>query len=41
VAKEAELHSEMFFDFNQHIESTRIRLAAHLVEARSQTLKLA
>ena len=34
-------HSEMFFDFNQHIESTRTRLAARLVEARSQTLKLA
>jgi hypothetical protein len=34
-------HSEMFFDFNQHIESTRTRLAARLVETRSQTLKLA
>ena len=27
-------HSETFFDFNQHIESTRARLAARLVEAR-------
>jgi len=34
-------HSEIFFYFNQHIESTRTRLAARLVEARSQTLKLA
>jgi TRAP-type uncharacterized transport system substrate-binding protein len=34
-------HSEMFFDFNQHIESTRTCLAARLVEERGQTLKLA
>lgn len=34
-------HSELFFDFNRHIESTRTRLAGRLVEARSQTLKLA
>ncbi len=29
------------FDFNQHIESTRTRLASRLVEAKSRTLKLA
>jgi TRAP transporter TAXI family solute receptor len=34
-------HSDMFFDFNQHIESTRTRLASRLVEAQSRTLKLA
>jgi hypothetical protein len=34
-------HSDMFFDFNQHIESTRTRLASRLVETQSRTLKLA
>jgi hypothetical protein len=34
-------HSEMFFDFNQHIDSTRTRLAGRLGEARTQALKLA
>jgi hypothetical protein len=33
-------HSDMFFDFNQHIESTRIRLASRLVEDQSRTINL-
>ena len=32
-------NSDLFFDFNQHIESTRARLASRLVEVRNQTLK--
>ena len=34
-------HSDLFFDFNRHIKSARIRLAARLVEARRQTVKAA
>ena len=33
-------HSDLFFDFNRHIESTRARLVSRLIEVRSQTLKL-
>ena len=33
-------NSDLFFDFNRHIESTRAQLAVRLVELRSQTLKL-
>ena len=32
-------HSGLFFDLNQHIDSTRTRLASRLVEVRSETLK--
>jgi len=32
-------NSNLFFNFNQHIESTRTRLVSRLVEVRSQTLK--
>ena len=34
-------HSDLFFDFNRHIESARARLAARLVELRSQMAKVA
>ncbi len=34
-------HSDLFFDFNRHIESTRERLAARLVEARRRTANAA
>jgi hypothetical protein len=34
-------HSDLFFDFNRHIESTRERLASHLVEVQRQTAKVA
>jgi TRAP-type uncharacterized transport system substrate-binding protein len=33
-------NSDMFFDFNRHIESMRTLLASRLLEVRSQTLKL-
>jgi TRAP transporter TAXI family solute receptor len=33
-------HSDLFFDFNRHIDSTRARLVSRLIEVRSQTLKL-
>jgi len=36
-----ERNSDLFFDFNQHMESTRTRLASRLVEMRSQTAKVA
>jgi hypothetical protein len=32
-------HSGLFFDLNQHIDSTRTRLASRLVEVRSEILK--
>jgi TRAP-type uncharacterized transport system substrate-binding protein len=34
-------HSDLFFDFNRHIESARTRLGARLVEARRQTANAA
>ena len=34
-------NSDLFFDFNQHMESTRTRLASRLVELRSQMTKVA
>jgi TRAP-type uncharacterized transport system substrate-binding protein len=34
-------HSELFFDFNRHIDATHRRLAAHLTEAQRQTVKVA
>jgi hypothetical protein len=34
-------NSDLFFDLRTHIDRTRAHLAARLVEARSQTLKLA
>jgi hypothetical protein len=34
-------HSELFFDFNRHIEFTRERLASHLAELQRQTAKVA
>ena len=34
-------HSELFFDFNRHIETTRERLASHLAEVQRQTAKVA
>ena len=34
-------HSELFFDFNRHIEFTRERFASRLIEVRSQTAKVA
>jgi hypothetical protein len=34
-------NSDLFFDFNRHIESTRAHLAARLIEVRSQTAKAA
>jgi hypothetical protein len=36
-----ERNSDLFFDFNQHMESTRTRLASRLVELRSQMDKVA
>ena len=33
-------NSDMFFEFNRHIESMRTLLATRLLEVRSQTLKL-
>jgi hypothetical protein len=33
-------NSDLFFDFNRHVESTRTHVASRLVEVRSQTLKL-
>jgi TRAP-type uncharacterized transport system substrate-binding protein len=34
-------HSDLFFDFNRHIESTRARLVSRLAEVRSRTAKVA
>jgi uncharacterized protein len=34
-------HSELFFDFNRHIEYTRERLASHLAEVQRRTAKVA
>jgi hypothetical protein len=34
-------NSDLFFDFNRHIESTRAHLAARLVEVRNQLAKVA
>jgi hypothetical protein len=34
-------HSDPFFDFNRHIESTRARLVSRLVELRSNMAKVA
>ncbi len=34
-------NSDLFFDFNRHIELTRAQLAARLVELRSHTVKIA
>jgi len=34
-------NSDLFFDFNQHMESTRTRLASRLVELQSQLAKVA
>ena len=36
-----ERNSDLFFDFNQHMESTRTRLASRLVELQSQLAKVA
>jgi hypothetical protein len=34
-------NSDLYFDFNRHIESTRAQFAARLVELRSHTVKIA
>ena len=34
-------HSDLFLEFNRHIESVRARLVSRLVEVRSQTVKVA
>jgi hypothetical protein len=34
-------HSDLFFEFNRHIESTHERLASHLIEAQRRTAKVA
>jgi hypothetical protein len=34
-------HSDLFLEFNRHIESARARLVSRLVEVRSQTAKVA
>lgn len=34
-------HSDLFLEFNRHIESARARLVSRLVEVRSQTVKSA
>ena len=33
-------HSELFFDFNRHIEFTRERLASHLAQVQRRTTKV-
>lgn len=33
-------HSDLFFDFNRHIEYTREHLASHLTEVQRQTVKV-
>jgi hypothetical protein len=36
-----ERNSDLFLDFNQHMKSTRTRVASRLVELRSQMAKVA